>query len=539
MPLVPVGRGAGPESLLPQTTNRNPVEYPIGFPQCAFWLDPTDTNEAELVYGAYFAGGESTNYLSTADHSDFDLSNTTGSNQTKATFELWLNPNFLYTSGTTGLDRTWFGQNRDAANSGGWWIGSGGSVGQYFNVVLWVSLNSSASSLCSIRVPYTKTFSHVVITYDGTNATAADRALCYIDGVLIDKATYVITGTPPVAFQNPSAIPLSIGREGHSSHHDARDLLQCVRIYKNVVADQASITRRFNYGSPVLYADLTSGDKTGCVGAWDLTETSGDSRADSTAGAHTMAVTGSVPSVRTVKSIRDKGPKRIKFQSIAPSTAGVYVNPAFCTRPRYNPTAINSTPALEFHYQHTMYSGGFDYFAEGASTDIFLVAQFPELLGTEQFLLLSADEAGTARYFLIGWVSNSGSEKPILRIKDSDTSVGDNNIIAQVDLAVDTPYLFNWRLKGTGDDASCEFRLNGTQYSVTYGSSGVYNASWRSVPKRCNLTLAGLTRTSGPDAGDLRAYVGDVAVYSPGLTVGQNRGVEAYFADRANITLAG
>lgn len=502
---------------------------PRQFPGLALWTDPFDNHRRTLRYGALFpGGGNSTSYLSCADHADFNVSGGTFS------VELWKNPIGLFdNTDAQALSRTFVGQSRDAANSGGWWITSGGSNNFQNYVQCWFATNSDASGLAFAMAPVTTDWSHLVMVYEGSLA-AGLRCAIYLDGMLIDKATYTLSGTLPATPQNPTTPPLSIGREGHSAHQDAKDVIGPVRFWPTRALTAGDVTALYNSGSPRYHSeqpdgtpgDLTAipGITTGLKGSWDCTE-DGTSRLDSSGNNHTMAVTGTVARRAVVLRDHEKGGGGFELLAMRNGTPDLTV-PHFCAAPHYLPTGINGRPALSYIYNHGMRAAATQPFDYG-SCDISHVFKVRAFYASEAWDVSSCRESDDTGYLLCGWFKPAANAFCDLRIRDTGVGIDGNALTDQV-LAIDTAYVSNWRVLGTGGAASFEHRLNGVASGITLDAN-CQNKSFDDILTRANVMRPGIGRTT-ISLGYIDQLAGEQLIYAPGLTQAQNRIVEQYLA---------
>lgn len=512
---------------------------PTMYPGLAYWQDPFDLSVQTHRYGASFPGGDNQNYLSTADHALFDFSGGPFS----IAFSHNANVDCLGAL-DPGAQRTFIGQNRDAqSGGGGWWIVSGSGAGQSNRVYLWLSTQSDGNGPLAYRGTATNAlrWSRCVVTF------AAGVVKIYLDGIeygTID--TYDASGTAmPAAPFNPTSQPFTIGREGHSAHRDAIDIIHDVRVYQNKALSQAEVTEDWNAGAVKHYAQLSAGLQANCSAAWDLD----NDLLDKTANGRNMAVVGTgVTFEPMVLNTIEKSPFRRSLypcrQSIDPvKLVSDYTIKGYSHAPRWLRNGINGRPCLRLvKGNNWLYTAASQPWNTN-TVDIFEAIYWDELPVGEQFTLLSADEAPSPnqerRYFMTGYTPDGADNnrlKPSLRIKDVDNAaVQDNTVFANFDLVAQTPYIIGWRMLGSGGAASIECRVwgglaTGASLTLRYpGPPYAQNIGPSAVAGRDNITIAALTRITGPSAGSLNARIGEQIVYSPGLsTLARHNMVAAY-----------
>jgi hypothetical protein len=506
----------------------------------------TDINPANIPAftfqpAATFKGDSK--YLQAASSADFDFSTVQ-----KFSVVFWWNPYWFPTGSTAGLDQCYVANyNYGTAGQCSFGIKSGGSSGQGSSIELFMANGSDGTSFSSVTtpangggaIPWGVPFTMGCATYDGTQATAANRPHIYLDAV--DPGSYVASGTMPANPQAGATGTMKLGYFGGTFPFSATTSEWNVLIFKNRVLSPTEVTTLYNNGVSQNYQQLVESgfSLTGLVAAWNCDEEAGTPRYDRSGNSHTMTEQGgTVTKSFLVKSCIDSGkygrtyfPTRDKTL-LPDGTSGVSADRSTLglgVAPYWEPAGLNGLPSLFYPGQHYLYTRTpqpLNFIA----LDYLNAVQITTLPTNESFDFFSAGEGDSVKYYGLGFTNDGvGTGSNVvswIRVRNQDAGgPGTTSLNGTTVLSAAKTYVENWRAFGSGGNASYEHRLNGVADALTFADTGAPNTGPNSVTPRDNLSMSSLIRPSGVGISPFAYRIGRKLAFQ-GLTQAQNRALE-------------
>ncbi|MBI2826637.1 MAG: hypothetical protein HYX69_18345 [Planctomycetia bacterium] len=548
-----------------------------------FWLDSTDAASIDRRAAAMFTAANG-RFLSTPDAADLRF----GSQMTIA---------FYVNQTTLGENRTLLAKWDDPA-TGSWSVSTGPTTAERDELRVAVGSDTAdgsvtyATTVGANLVP--DTWYHVVVVYDGTQASNPGRLRIYVNGVrevvkysdpidsflsadvnednfidvsdinaitsnwlhpgwgdinldgIVDVSDLQMIATqwlqvppPPVASPNaipaqlrPSAADLYVGKQGGASSRFFDGALDEVGLWSRALSP-AELQQLYNQGDDQRFAQLTAAHKVGLAAWWDLDELAGQTRADAVAGHNLLDTTG-VGRRETVASWTDQ------------SAGQVQLSQGYPGRPDYLANAIDGKPAVAFNGQSNLLRSPIPGFASDGTGNVFLVVKFPEDTNFSQFntIFSTSDENNATRYLFFqaypidsatGQFSHDGA--PRFRIRWRFDNQNDD-VRGDTIIQPGGTYIVNIWADGPG--TGYHMRVNGVDQTFTTTSpQPQIEGSWyNTIPGLNYATLGALERSDGrEDFG--RVQIGEVLVFGPNLSTSDNRAVEQYLAQKWGVALSG
>lgn len=515
--------------------------------QPGIWVDSTD--QRQFIFD-YAAGFDNVNgFLQIAASADFNFNTSQ-----KFSIVFWRQPDWNVTAITSGTAQIYLGHGT-FGSSAAWLIASGGSAGQGNCLQLLMATNVSGSALATSTFPANQQgsnwpasppFSMGVVTYDGTQGTAANRPVLYQDGVA--AVSPVIGGTFPANPNVGTAMLLSIGRGLGTVVQPLIGKMNRILIFAGRVLSQSEVTTLWNSGKGYYSKDLiaSSFDLTGLVLTLDCVEPAGSKRYDLSGNSHHASETsGTVAQAALTQQLIDKGRHQLKYypraRPLTSSGLGQQKNNfAFCSGLEWEQNIFGNLPAIRVRGQKSLYANAVQPFNYTAA-DIFIVNRFTALPAPnsgdyEAYLFSSAGEYDNNRYWIHGLVSKSVAlsvpynNVPWLRIRNNGDTSLNNLIVGKQSYVTGQNYVTCWRVYGTGTPAASSFecRVNGVNIGIENDNSTVLNSAPASVYQRNNCSIAGLDRSAGTSDDSVETfdcYLGQVIIV-PLLSTAKQRSIE-------------
>jgi hypothetical protein len=400
----------------------------------------------------------------TTPNNSYDFS-ASGSNGV-FTVEIWVNCR------SVRADRGYCGQ-ITLASKGGWCLGSGGTGPNA--VRMWVSNDATDTVNCSIITANSTLYpdtslldgnnqtavAHIVLSYDGTNGTPANRPTLYVNGV---SQTLTITGTPPATIQMPSGRPLlHIGQAFTGTWSSLDGICGLFRVWKGAALSSANVTTLWNGGKPLYYASLGGLNTSQLVLALEQGGTTCLKTGQTLAANNGPIGLGyCVPTIRNGKTGESFNNNFGACLWYLPTGWGG--KPCFASYGGRAANGLEDFPGSYFQGAHFNYFTG----SEGSyssNSGLFCGAnQFllPNVF-SEKWLLGIEDYVGALpdKYAHFGY-QNQGSRFPSLRLRN--VSSPNSNILGETVTPIDTtPTLHTWHSNGS----TTGYRRNGVAKTVT------------------------------------------------------------------------
>lgn len=452
-----------------------------------------------------------------------------------------------------GLDRCYVckGDFGNASNYG-WTIRAGGSnLSQRELKILFITGTSTLNFAQTQGAP--DNWSQAIVSFDLT--LSSNQVKVYFDGSTTPCA---IDGGASSLPGSASALPTGksgaaqIGRTLNQSDN-LDGAVSCIRMWRTVLAP-AMMPYLYNGGFPLSFDQLAANMRTYLVANWDCREDAGSNRLDQTGLSAAMVEQGgSIEGGNFVARMADYGSRALTF-----------VSQKFCYCPYWGLSPVNGLYGLKFSGQQWMWAKAAGWLSDKNATEWLAIAYFTELsLNNYDYALVSASKENynnANSSYLFPMMYNS---RQALRYRADVNGINAALRGTDATMVINTPYVLNWRMFGTGDTGageSYEMRKNGTANPVdtTYQSFNVNNGgAWSRGPIDMDahdaVVLGGLNYDTG-NAGEgawqiqdrLRGWIIRLAQYAatadgvPGtgfaaLSQADNRAVESYYRTLAGV----
>jgi len=396
-----------------------------------------------------------------------------------------------------------------------------------------------------------KNWSHCLLTLDLTQ-TGASAVAAYFDGsptsATINGGSGNAAATTVLTAQMPSLVVGTFGNSSSSRNDRSWDgALARLKIWNRpLLATNSSALWNDGDGLTAAAADADTELSEQLVGAWDLTEASGN-RADSASVNHLVEQNGPIGRANICRRIG------LPFPEGAAMVASYWTAPRWVSHSPIRPA--DPAPALRFGGNHWMKRGVADGFCANCHAgDIFCVIH-PTLLDEANYAVLSAnrqDMAHANRSYMLPMLRD---QRMGLRVRGSDGDHPNATVCGSTTLTAGQTYVTNQRGLGVGDVESFVLRLNGGADAIDgalfgYGAnnSGIWNSWYASCGPFAELSLGAenyFSSDSPPTDGDtaqylFHGYIATIIIYGevPGsgsLSEAENLAIEAELLAEAGI----